>query len=293
MRLETWTMPHAMPGYSSPKAGVRVITAQTAGGVVVHTSAGHVGDEPWELLFDGLNAAPKDTQIRTYAPTAVVSDSIGPNGALAYAISVAANGFAAISVATMTLKRSAGATGTLTVEVWDRNGTLPNRKVGLLGVLDAATDLSEAWQEITVWSRTAAWPLLYPGGFLVLNGNGLTAGTVSWAGEVAAPNAHAEWNPGTSTWALAAGELSATVWQGGDWLVLEGFRLAYCYPNGAGPQQWTLEADDLNLYEVVLMDTRGRWQLAPWSADWEGWMDEVGAAFALVSETGQMALGVT
>jgi len=292
MNLETYEMPPHARGWRLPIIGGRLQADRTHGGIVVHTSPGHPGDEIWRLPFTWLDAAPQKTMIRTYAPTAVVADTIAPDEALGYQIDLGAGDFGAISAATMTLKRSAPGAGLLSVEVWEKDvADEPATKIGLLGILDVATDLSTVWQEITVWSDRHAWPFFPPyGGYLVLNGNLLTAGTISWAGEGATANAHAKWS--AAAWALANGELSATVWQGGDFLVLRGFQEAYCYMDGAGPQQWTMELDDGSRFKVYVVDIDGDQLLPPLGFSSPAGVLNAIAAIQPVSETGQQGLGV-
>jgi len=108
-------------------------------------------------------------------------------------------------------------------------------------------------------------------------------------GEGVTLNAHAKWN--AAAWTLANGELSATVWQGGDFLTLRGFQEAHCYPDGAGPQLWTLTLDDGTQFEGYLVDVSGGQLLAPLAVGSTGSAVNVVAAFQPVSETGQIALG--
>jgi len=291
MNLETFELPWLARGWRPPSIGGRVQADPTAGGNVVHVAPGSVGDQVWRLPFGRLSLTPRVTIVRTYAPTAAVADTVTANQALGYQIDMAAGTFGAVSVATMTLKRAAGATGSLSVEIWGKTaGDAPDVKIGLLGLIDVVNDLTVAFQEITVWSDRHAWPVLPPyGGYLVLNANDLAGGAVSWAGEGVTLNAHAKWN--AAAWTLANGELSATVWQGGDFLTLRGFQEAHCYPDGAGPQLWTLTLDDGTQFEGYLVDVSGGQLLAPLAVGSTGSAVNVVAAFQPVSETGQIALG--
>lgn len=414
MKLEAYTMPMAGKGWKPPAVRPRIQADGTYGGVVVHSSPGHIGDEMWRVPLPPLKGKPKISTVRTY--TAETHDhALTANEALAFYVNLAASAFAAISVATMRLKRSAAGAGTLSVEVWEKNASsLPERKIGLLGAIDVASGLSTSYQDVTVWSNRHAWPFFGPnGGYLVLNGKAVSAGTVYWAGENVAADAHAEYiayagmskggvapstdmsasgdtklkiqvdaeasptevtfawagcttgplvaaemqtkiralggayaavtvvyvpdagvsdyylvtsgtvgitskvvimdgatlncaddlklgiaNGGTETlggwkWQTADGELSATVWQGGDFLVLRGFQEAYCYPGGDGPQAWTLELDDGSQYSVKLREVEGQWGLEPLDVDREGILVDAAAIFQPISEVGQQGLGTT
>ncbi len=294
MKLESYTMPMAGKGWKPPAVRPRIQADGTYGGVVVHSSPGHIGDQMWRIPLPALKGKPKVSTVRTYTAE-TYNHALTANEAFAFYVNVAAGEFAAISVATMRLKRSADGAGTLSVEVWEKNASsLPEKKIGLLGAIDVASGLSTSYQDVTVWSNRHAWPFLGPnGGYLVLNGNGLTTGTVYWAGENTVANAHAEWNPATSTWSTVTGELSATVWQGADFLVLRGFQEAYCYPDGDGPQAWTLELDDGSQYSVKLREVEGQWGLEPLDVDHEGILVDAAIIFQPISEVGQQALGTT
>lgn len=209
-------------GGSPIRRDPRVNVTPTLGGNIATILQGDLADELLEVPFPLLDATPAKTIIRAYAATAVVSDTLIPDQRLAYKVPVAAGGFAALSAARMTL-RQAGMTGTVDIEIWDDAAGDPGVRVGILATLDA-DDIGAVFGEIDVFGQ-AAWPLLTPGGWLIVNGDNMTAGTISWAGEGVTANAHAKYTAGA--WALANGELSATVWQGGQYPVLLGLVGAY------------------------------------------------------------------
>jgi len=235
----------------------RVRTTPTLGGSRVAVLGGDIADEVVVLPFSDLNATPGKTQIRTYAATDDVADTITAGEMLAYKIPVEAGSFAAISAARLTLKQT-GMAGELRVEVWDTDGGLPNERVGLLGVL-TANDIGAAFADVDIFAD-CAWPIGATEGWLVLNGAAVTGGTISCAGEVVAPNAHAKYElNGTWAWGLANGELSGTVWQGGQCLVLRGLVGAY------GSRGLSLEADldDGQLYDAVPVAFGLQWDFPP------------------------------
>lgn len=193
MRLGNYTLEWGpSKGWEGVRRAPRMTISPTLGGVVATILQGHVGDEVVTVPFDLLDATPARTQVRSYAATDVVADTITAGQMLAYKIPVVAGGFAAISAARIRLKQT-GMVGEARVEVWDTSAGEPNERVGLLGVL-MATDIGAAFADLDVFAD-CAWPIGASEGWLVVNGTEMTAGTLSWAGEVAVVNAHAKASP--------------------------------------------------------------------------------------------------
>ena len=174
----------------------------TLGGTRLTIMPGYIGDELHTIPFSDMKSTPAETLLRTYADVDTTADTITPGQMLAFEIPVAANTFAAVSAARLRLKENGAMTGHVSVEVWDSSGGLPLSKRGVLGYL-RPDDIGAAYANFDLWSMPA-WMIESPEGWLVLNGEELTAGIVSWAGEAVTPNAHAKATPfaGTSKSAL-------------------------------------------------------------------------------------------
>jgi len=292
MRIDTYefeTRPSKR--YSSPERSGRIAAEPSYGGAVTHSSAGHLSDSILTLPFDGLSAAPSEDTVQVVAAADTVAGSVGTGGALAVPVPVAAGDFAAISAIVLRMRNPGGATGLLSFEVWDSLGAEPAVKVGLLGVLDAA-EIGAVWETVEIWSDVA-WPLLTPGGFVVLNGAGLTAGPIvlHWGGNPAPANAHYEYSPVTDSWSLANGELGSTIYQGSMFLILRGFAGAYCYPGGPGPASRVLELDDSHRYNVRILGLAHSHHVPPLEMTSNGLAQRVKLHMLIESEAGDQALG--
>jgi len=298
MRLDTYVFPHDPGSTALPRRQGRVLIHETYGGIVVATVPGHLGDAIITLPWSEMYARPSDIQLQTEPATAVERERMVVAGAMGAPVPVptapifplVAQPFAGVSAVQMTLSRTAPATGLVSVEVWDEVGGLPNQKVGVLGVIDVATDLAVAWQEITIWSDVA-WPLFDPGGWVVLNGAGITAGDVLWAGGAGPANAHAEYDPTTPIWGLVNNELSMTVWQGSPFYIFCGMSGAYCYPGGIGPQTRVFEDNDSHRYEVIVPEMpTGQYILKPLTRDDEGLIVNAKLTLQVIDEVGDQIL---
>ena len=291
MRLDTYTFPHDSGSTALPRRQGRVLIDQTYGGIVAHTAPGHLGDAIITLPWSEMYARPSDILLQTEAATAVQVATMAVGHAMAAQVPVIAGAFAGVSAVQMTLRRTAPATGLVSVEVWDMTATLPIQKVGVLGVIDVATDLDVAWQEITIWSDVA-WPLFTPGGWVVLNGAGMTGGgSVQWAGDAAPLNANALWNHTTGVWTLANGEPSMTVWQGSPFYIFCGMSGAYCYPGGIGPQTRVFEDNDSHRYQVIVPEMpTGEYILKPLARDDEGLIVNAKLLLQVIDEVGDQIL---
>jgi len=164
----------------------------TIGGARLTIMPGHIGDDLHTIPFSDMESTPAKTLLRTYADLDTTADTITAGQMLAFEIPVAANTFAAVSAARLRLKENGAMAGHVSVEVWDTSGGLPHSKRGVLGHLRPA-DIGAAYANFDLWSMPA-WLIESPEGWLVLNGEELTAGIVSWAGE-AVPRRRAE-SPG-------------------------------------------------------------------------------------------------
>jgi len=287
MRIDTYEF-EQRPGKqgSPPRRSGRVAVDATYGGAVAHSSPGHLSDAVFSLGWPMMDALPAKTVLREVAAETTAAAQITASGqAIGCRLDVSAGAFAAISAVSLRL-RKISATGTLSVEVWDSAGSGPQTKVGLLGVIDIA-DIPDAWGDVPVWSDVA-WPLFSPGGYLVLNGAGLTAGTVAWAGSDSVDNYY-KYTP-AGGWSQQTGRPSGTFWQGSQFFVLRGLCGAYCYPGGDGPQLRTLQLDDGHRYSIKLMDVSGQYHIAPLDMDSRGIVDSVRADLVVVEEQGEQGL---
>ena len=272
LEIETYSLdPRPSTGGSPPRLVPRTVVDATQGGAVIHRSAGARAETVWPWRCDWLDATPKVASL--YEFTVLTSDvsTLDVDEAAAIKIPVAAGGFAGVTAVQIAIQEIAAA-GFVSIEVWDDDGAGdPGNKVGVLGTIDADDIVPiapAAYALMTIWSDIA-WPLLTPGGWLVVNGAGLTAGSISLWGR-AAP-LHADFMGSNYTalggWVPHKKPPALWVWQGGPFLVLRGFSQAYCHDGGTGPTVWHVKDANGMIYEALLLDVTGTYGLEAPSVD--------------------------
>ncbi len=212
MRIAGYTL-DAKPSRQEAPISVepRTKITPTIGGTRLTIMPGHIGDELHTIPFSDMEATPAKTLLRTYADVDTDADTLTPGQMLGFEIPVAADTFAAVSAARLRLKENGAMAGHVSIEVWDSSGGLPNTKRGVLGYLRPA-DIGVAYENFDLWSMPA-WLIESPEGWLVLNGEELTAGIVSWAGEAVILNAHTKATPFAGT---SASDLNPSIDMTGD-----------------------------------------------------------------------------
>jgi len=253
MRIGGYVMPAGPSAQRLVNRSPRAALEPALTGVVGHVRRGHPGDEPVTLDWTAMDASPAIQIVRATAELNAAGDTVTGTQRLAYRIPVAA--FQAVSAARIWLSRAGGVTGHLTVEVWSADGVtgLPDAKLGTIGYVECADiAVAPAYGAHEVYADAAypCDPATTPGAWLVLAAQAVAGGNVTWGGTATAaapPTEHAKYALGA--WTGYRGELSATVWQGGELCVLRGLLAA-----GGGGQEYELDIEDGNLYTAVLFD---------------------------------------
>lgn len=275
--LDGYELPRPARGWSPPRADARVVVDATQGGAVVHSARGAYADAGLALDYR-LPMLAQETVILNQATGEMYSVEI-TSTSVAYAHPVPLSSFAAISVARMRLRKSAGGTtGLLAVEIWDAAGDgnpyyTPGEKVGTLGMLQIES-LGTAFADAYLWSDSYALPLLAPGGFVVLRALSLSGGSVHWA-SVQPSTPYGVFTPlkrASGAWITAErNALHCSIWQGSDGLIVRGF--AEAYRERGYPETRTLRLDDGREFSVQVEGAGGKWTRKSSGMASEGWMD--------------------
>ena len=255
-------LPQPIPGWSPPRRPPRATLVPALGGMVAHLAAGHPGDELATLRWDYMYASPsvEGGQITTTAEMTIAAPFVLLGERLAAPVDP--GDFAAVGAARLYLRHQGAAVGGyLTLDIWDDAAGVPNRKLGTIAYIDAAT-ITNAWAGYEFWGDTA-WPISATGGgHLVLSAVEMTgAGQIQW-GASGVGAGHYKYT--AAAWgAVANQDLSCTTWQGSAFCVLRGLLGAGNYVGSTGPEVVEVDLGDGQLYNAVLLDLDGQQIVKP------------------------------
>jgi len=247
----------------------------TLGGARVSVMPGHISDEPivMERTFADFQAVKEQT-------------ATGYEGSFAWEIepgqkiAVPCN-FAWASQLSVALDGEVHTAGTFSFEVWSKDiaTSAPDLLIGTIGIARGsyhpgtvvlASDISWPAGGETRSMNVARVVTLY-GGYLVLNGVGLSVGSLFWFGEAVegAAGTHYLYDDGAWGEELPGG-LGFTASCGSPFTILRGL----CYAYGGG-HEWEIDLDDGHLYKGIVVDVAGNYELHPLTATGRGVVRDV------------------
>ena len=249
-------------GWSPIERTGRVIQTPTLDGAIITAREGHISDRLQTITFSSLPSSPAQTEKHSHTVGGGAGYVINAGEKRGFLIPLAdTSTFMAISSAWLLLRRSADATGTATVDLYDTvtaaTPTIPNapgRRIGCIGTLDIPNDITTEGSAVYVHCDTA-YPLEYAYGLMVLDCTGMTAGTVSWLGDGVGAPGHIVWTE-AAEWAAANGDLAASVWEGEQFNILRGFAAAY-----GGGESFQIKLDDGIIYNGIVTSVTGATEL--------------------------------